>query len=197
MKLPFFLLAIFLSCQLSAGDPVKTIFIDVAHGGSDPGYATKGITEKDLCLSFALKLRELAQEYPELEIILNREQDESLGLSERVDQIKASKADLMLSIHFGSNVDNQEGPGISYFYYEESPARDASIAILQKLEEALANYHPTARFQAGPFLVLDQAQVPAVLIELGNLSRPETRALWSQTDHQELMARALLESLNQ
>ena len=51
----------FICVYLKEGDKVskKKIFIDVGHGGSDPGAQANGIVEKEINLTVGLKLKEL------------------------------------------------------------------------------------------------------------------------------------------
>ena len=57
------------------------IFIDVGHGGTDPGACANGLTEKNINLTVALKLKELLLSAG-IEGMLSRETDIALGLTE-------------------------------------------------------------------------------------------------------------------
>lgn len=64
---------------------MQKIFIDPGHGGSDPGVTANGLKEKDLCLTIALKLRNiLNQEYEGHMVKLSRTTDKTLTLKQRI-----------------------------------------------------------------------------------------------------------------
>lgn len=74
------------------------VFIDVGHGGSDPGAVANGIIEKNINLTVALKLKELLVSKG-FEVKLSRETDIYVSLTERCNMANAWKADIFISIH--------------------------------------------------------------------------------------------------
>lgn len=80
---------------------IKRIVIDPGHGGKDPGAIGKtGLKEKDVVLEIALSLcRELKKRLPNVEIILTRDADFYIPLSERTALANFKKADLFVSLH--------------------------------------------------------------------------------------------------
>jgi N-acetylmuramoyl-L-alanine amidase len=78
---------------------VKRIVIDPGHGGKQHGAISEsGVSEKDITLDIALRLRRL-MESTSLEVLMTREADETLQLEQRVEFANASNADLFVSIH--------------------------------------------------------------------------------------------------
>jgi N-acetylmuramoyl-L-alanine amidase len=78
---------------------VKRIVIDPGHGGKQHGAISEsGVSEKDITLDIALRLRDLMKSAP-FEALLTREKDETLRLENRVDFANAKNADLFVSIH--------------------------------------------------------------------------------------------------
>lgn len=84
------------------------IVIDPGHGGkknmggSDANHAVSpsGILEKNVTLRMAfLVCDHLTRREPDVKVILTRDQDINLSLSDRAKVAKKNKADLMLSIH--------------------------------------------------------------------------------------------------
>lgn len=82
-----------------------TIFLDPGHGGSDPGVVRTydGVTyeEADINLSVALKAKE------ELEkrgytVVMSRETDKKVELTDRPELAKKAGADMFISIHVNS-----------------------------------------------------------------------------------------------
>jgi N-acetylmuramoyl-L-alanine amidase len=77
---------------------VKRIVIDPGHGGEPGTTADAGITEKEITLDVALRLRRLlAQE--SYEVLLTRQADLKIPLDKRVAFANDNKADLFVSIH--------------------------------------------------------------------------------------------------
>ncbi len=89
-----------------------TVVIDPGHGGNiDVGGSSKnnavsasGVLEKNITLRFAFLVRDALQEVAQLgghtvKIILTRDKDTNLGLSDRAKVAKTNKADIFLSIH--------------------------------------------------------------------------------------------------
>src|SRR5690625_4127057 len=79
------------------------IFIDPGHGGADPGATANGLREKNLCLSLALKLRDiLNQEYAGHTLRLSREADTTVTLKQRTNMANSWGADYFVSIHINA-----------------------------------------------------------------------------------------------
>jgi len=77
---------------------IKTIVIDPGHGGEPGAISEAGVTEKEITLDVALRLRRLLKDGP-FEVLLTRETDRRLGLDKRVAFANEHKADLFVSIH--------------------------------------------------------------------------------------------------
>jgi N-acetylmuramoyl-L-alanine amidase len=78
---------------------LKRIVIDPGHGGVQTGaIAESGLTEKEVTLDVALRLRRLLADAP-FEVILTRDSDKTIGLEKRVAFANSHNADLFVSIH--------------------------------------------------------------------------------------------------
>jgi N-acetylmuramoyl-L-alanine amidase len=78
---------------------LKRIVIDPGHGGIQTGaIAETGLTEKEVTLDVALRLRRLLADSA-FEVLLTRDTDKTLALEKRVEFANANNADLFLSIH--------------------------------------------------------------------------------------------------
>jgi len=78
---------------------LKRIVIDPGHGGVQTGaVAESGLTEKEVTLDVALRLRRLLTDAP-FEVLLTRDSDKTLALEKRVDFANSNSADLFVSIH--------------------------------------------------------------------------------------------------
>jgi N-acetylmuramoyl-L-alanine amidase len=78
---------------------VRRIVIDAGHGGKEHGaISDSGVSEKDITLDIALRLRRL-MENARFEVIMTRETDQRISLEKRVAFANSSNADLFVSIH--------------------------------------------------------------------------------------------------
>ncbi len=101
----FLAIAIFTPENTSA-QGVKVIVIDPGHGGKFPGAQYKGVTEKALNLSVALKLGAIIKKnHPDIKVVFTRTTDIHLSTSLSADLAARSKiannaqGDLFVSIH--------------------------------------------------------------------------------------------------
>ncbi len=79
---------------------LRTVVIDAGHGGHDSGCLGSSSQEKHLALAIARKLRDSLQAaWPDLRVIMTREDDTFVPLSERARIANLNKADLFISIH--------------------------------------------------------------------------------------------------
>ena len=90
--------------DLAAVKPADDLFIvmiDPGHGGIDPGTkGHNGLLEKDLTLDIARRVRLFLSEFDHIDVQLTRNHDYGLSRQERVDAIKQTAADLVISLHF-------------------------------------------------------------------------------------------------
>lgn len=80
---------------------IKTIVIDPGHGGDPGAISESGVTEKEITLDVALRLRRILRQGP-FQVLITRDSDRRLSLDERVAFANNNKADLFLSIHVNS-----------------------------------------------------------------------------------------------
>lgn len=118
----------------AAGDGRPTIVIDPGHGGIDPGATTAdGIEEKEIVFAFALRLRERLAESGRFRVVMTREEDVFVALSERVAIARAAEADLLVSIHADSISTAPQVSGLTVYTNAER-ASDAASANLAARE---------------------------------------------------------------
>jgi len=78
---------------------VRRVVVDPGHGGRDGGTLTPyGMLEKDLTWDIAYRLRELL-EAASLEVVMTRDGDEAVSLSERAAIANSARGDIFVSIH--------------------------------------------------------------------------------------------------
>lgn len=89
------------SISQQLGLRVHRVVIDAGHGGNDTGaIGPSGIKEKDITLQIAMRVKEkLLGEFPDVEVIMTRDDDRTLALQDRTNTANSAAADLFISIH--------------------------------------------------------------------------------------------------
>lgn len=108
---------------------VNTIVIDPGHGGRDPGaLGAEGTREKDITLDLALRLRDRLATRQGYRILMTRQADEAVALSERVDLANEVGADLFVSLHVNWIPDAAVAPLETYYFGMEADASTLQLA---------------------------------------------------------------------
>jgi N-acetylmuramoyl-L-alanine amidase len=103
------------SISRQLGLNVSRIVIDPGHGGHDPGAKGGGTSEAELVLDVSLRLAQLLQKVPGLEVVLTRKTDDYVTLQERTAIANREGADLFLSIHANAN-NSAQAQGIETYF---------------------------------------------------------------------------------
>jgi N-acetylmuramoyl-L-alanine amidase len=116
---------------------VKRIEIDPGHGGKQHGAISEsGVSEKDITLDIALRLRRLMENAP-FEVLMTRQTDESLSLEKRVDFANTNNADLFVSIHVNSMQPREIRPLETYYV---GATNDPAVIKLAGIENRDSGY---------------------------------------------------------
>jgi N-acetylmuramoyl-L-alanine amidase len=188
------------SDQLPLSAQKKIIVLDPGHGGYDNGAkGPDGTLEKNATLAFARVLAEaLNKTY---DVVLTRTDDYWVDLLTRTATANHLNADLFISIHTGGSFLHQAG-GISLYYFEKAstppfrPDTDSMETIKRNTQHTpwseiqirhqdasktlaeliLKRINETPQFKAdvqgAPLVVLEGADMPAILIEIGYITNP-------------------------
>lgn len=165
------------------------VVVDAGHGGADNG----NLGEKDINLQIARQLKALSDER-EVRIILIREGDQQIALSERVNFVNAQKADMLLSLHCNSS-QNLKKRGTETFYSLESKFSKISFNYSKALSEQLIETTEKGEIKTANFMLLKQSKIPSVLIELGFLTNTTDRILLNSPEYQKKIAEELYTGL--
>ncbi len=113
---------------------IKTIVIDPGHGGKDAGAIGRRmrLREKQLTLAISKRLKEVL-ERDGLKIIMTRDRDVFIPLSQRVEIANRNNADLFVSIHVNASR-SKALKGFECYYL--SDATDDNARALEALENA-------------------------------------------------------------
>ena len=156
------------------------ICIDPGHGGKDPGaIGLSGLHEADVNLQVALILR-TKLEASGHKVKLTRILDEFIELRDRCLMSNASDSDLFISLHCNAAA-NRSASGIEAW---TTPGRTKSDEWADKILVELTRAFPHESLRRdtadgdldkeGHLYVLAHTSAPAVLVEMGFISHPET-----------------------
>ena len=190
------------------------VVIDAGHGGNYAGVRFNKVEEKNINLSIARKIQQLAKQY-QVEVIMTRENDQVPGsgdlksdLKYRADLPAKSKADLFISIHTNATESAPEGKlqtsrsGFEiYIPHNSSEVYDGSLKLGSIITETIkADYLIEPGLKQAPgdgnnILILNKATVPALLIECGYMDNPSDLKYLQDEKNQEKIARDILEGI--
>ena len=177
---------------------MQKVVIDPGHGGKAPGATGGGVREKAVVLNVAKKIAAYL-EARGCTVMLTRETDVFVELSDRARMANEGKAILFVSVHCNSAKDNPRATGMEIYHYTR--ASEASKRAARVIYDRLL---PVCGLRgrgvkADNFAVLRETAMPAVLVELGFISNPSDRSkltnfAW-QDDAAEAIADGIVEAL--
>lgn len=115
---------------------VRKVAIDPGHGGTSLGTHTTEMTEKELTLDVALRLRKLLLA-DGFEVLMTRQADREVALAERGTQANQAGADIFVSIHVNW-MENRDSRGIETYYL--GPTNDPYLTRLTAAENHGSGY---------------------------------------------------------
>ncbi len=181
----------------------KVIVVDPGHGGYDPGaIGVTGLEEKGFNLEAALLLREKLAGLGAT-VILTREGDSFMSLTERAAVANKVYADVFISIHANSSDDNASARGTSTYYYAPASNPELYAQLEQRKKMAwtvqgqLVSTLGTRDFGVwrANFAVLRGTAMPSVLVEAAFLSNQEDEALLRESQFRERTAQGIANGL--
>lgn len=176
----------------------KLIVIDAGHGDEDPGSTISNVNEKDLNLEIALKLKS-ALEAEGYDVMMTRSDDTYLTLTERAEFANEVEADLFISIHQNSYIEDSSVSGIEV-YYNESTKTEADEELAQLIQTGLVD--ATGARDRGiraydELAVTRKTEMPACLVELGYMTNQSELALLQSDDYQYKLITGMVNGINQ
>jgi len=176
----------------------KTIVIDPGHakvqpaGWPDPGaVGPTGLQEKDVVLAIGNKVVEKLKAKG-ASVLITRTGNTTLTLAGRAAIANNNQADLFVSIHMNSNL-NQSYNGTAVYYYSGNQApqnKKLAQSIQTQLVKSLGL--KDIGIIAEQFAVLRSTLVPAVLVETAFISNPEEEKLAYTDEFREKAAQGIV-----
>lgn len=174
----------------------KVIVIDAGHGGKDPGAKIDEELESKIVESIAKKIKALNGS-EDLKIILLREDDSFVSLSDRVNKINQINPDLLISLHLNASKNPNE-KGVNAFISSQNGFYDKSLEKANQLIENISNNNLTkGGVKDANLYIIKNSKCPAVLLEVGFLSNPNDKAYITSESGKDEIAKNILKLLRE
>lgn len=194
---------------------IRVVAIDPGHGGRDPGNQNGLQKEKDYTLKLARELRDRLQ-HCGLKVVMIRDDDRFVQLEDRPYKAKIHSADVLLSLHFnsvsrsnsqlrgsevfclapeGAQSTDGNSEGIPTIRYSGNKQDSQNILLAYHVHKALIRNlnMEDLGVRRARWVVLRNAEMPAILIEGGFMSDPQdARRIYSDQQRKQL-AQAILD----
>ena len=195
-----FIISVIIINVLNKDDKI-IVCIDAGHGGTDVGASLNDRYEKDDTLRVAKLVQENLKE-DDIKVVMTRNEDKTVSLSDRCKIANKKKADLFVSIHRNSAT---SGSGIEIWVNSHKQEKDINLAnlILERLDkERIQNNrgvkYGTAKGENTDYYVLNNTHMPSCLIELGFITDENDNKLLDQNieNYAKAIANGIKEGLN-
>jgi N-acetylmuramoyl-L-alanine amidase len=184
--------------------PIRSavVVIDPGHGGRDPGASgDSGITEEEVNLKIALKLRRLIEQGGGTAIMIReddsglyteggngRETRKSEDLKNRHALINSCGADILISIHLNSFPESQYYGAQTFYLRNDDKSRKLAEIIQKEVIKVLDRGNDRQAKATDSVYILKNNNMPGALIECGFLSNHEEEHLLDDEHYQEKVA---------
>jgi N-acetylmuramoyl-L-alanine amidase len=148
------------------------LVIDPGHGGENFGCRAHrgGAHEKEVTLTLAQALAARVVELmPHAEVLLTRETDETLHLSQRVGFANACEADLFLSLHCNASPRADQTGFETFLLDVDASSKEAALTAQRENDEAFAQPHAGA-----------DDEIAVMLRELGMTNNRKHAAIYAK-----------------
>jgi N-acetylmuramoyl-L-alanine amidase len=222
VRTPAVLFALLLIPLLSAQEPARppdtVVVIDPGHGGDDTGVrGAGGLTEKQLTLDIAQRLKSQLEGRLGVRVLLTRSDDVVLGPDARASLANNNRGSLFLSLHANAAFSpslagaeiytpaadpltgTEEGQAIELLPWNGVQARHAtaSARLAGLLHDELARAIPMSprQVQAASMRPLVGVNMPAVVVEMLYLTNPEQEKMAADDAFKDGIAQRLADAI--
>ncbi len=143
-----------------------TVFLDVGHGGKDPGAVANNTTEANLNLTLALKIK-AELEKTGCHVVIDRTSNSTLEIDDRMKKLKACSPDLAISVHRNSS-NSSKMSGYNTYYYH--PYSRAANQLVYKYSAGLYSNSSYSKVGWHYFFLGRVTNCPVILTENGYMS---------------------------
>lgn len=171
------------------------ITIDAGHGGNEYGaIGCLGTKEKDINLTIAKNLKNKLQKSG-AKVIMTRENDSYVSLSDRVKISNEANSQIFISLHNNALPDslaNQKRTGTEVYYFYPQSEKLAEY-ILEGITTKANTKDNGIKQQS--FAVIRNTQTPSILIELTYIINPEDNSKLINKSFQNSLADGIVKGL--
>ena len=194
---------------------ISVIALSAGHGGKDSGYHIGGRQEKTYTLLLIQELQALVTQAG-LKTVLIRNADQFVELEDRPRAAKRAQADLYVEVHYNcAGPGNTESKGVETYCLTTAGANstnggsdgypalkgnnqdDRNVLLAYQIHRALVNDLDVVDrgIRRARFVVLRDAEMPAVLVEAGFMSQPDDMRRIQDPNHRRQTAQAILDGI--
>lgn len=179
--------------RISAKGDTFVIALDPGHGGEDLGMNGAGAYEKEIDFQICSKLK-IMLESQGYQVVLTREDDSRVSKEDRVSAANDSQADLLVSVHCGYSEEDASLSGALSSYKSKSKE---SKALAENIQEQLVSESGVTDggVHKQDFTILESAQMPAVLVEVGYLSNDAEAVNLTEDVYQNDLAKGIAKGI--
>lgn len=171
---------------------IRTVIVDAGHGGHDHGARARGLTEKQLALDVARRLR--SELWPGFRVVMMRDSDHFVDLDDRVNRANRYADAVLVSIHF--NYGNRRRAGPETYYW-----RSDSYALARRVQRNLSALAPYENDNAGlvrrRLRLTRNPALPCVLVECGYVTNASEARLIATASYREKLAEAIARAIRE
>ena len=154
------------------------VVIDAGHGGSNPGAVYNGRQEKDDALSLSLAVGQILEQNG-VDVYYTRTTDIYESPTQKAQEGNEVRADYFVSIHRNSSPYPNQYTGVeSLVYNRYGDAGRLAYNINTRLEEV--GFVNQGINEQTNLVVLNQTQMPAVLVEVGFINTDADNQLFDE-----------------
>ncbi|MBR2344550.1 MAG: N-acetylmuramoyl-L-alanine amidase [Lentisphaeria bacterium] len=192
---------------------IYTIYLDMGHGGSDPGAIGRFSKEKNITLALGRRVAAFLRSYG-YRVIMTRNSDIYVPLTQVSARQRLSRSDLFVSIHVNSAADksisgietfcltpagmaSSNGGKVDKKSYPGNRLDSNNILLAWNIQRSLLKFTSgrDRGIKRARFAVLKELNVPGVLIEVGFISNRIEEKLLNQRAYQDRIAAGIVNGI--
>ena len=174
----------------------RIIVVDAGHGGGAPGAVSGTHYEKNITLAIVQQLKKLFDEAddPQIGVYYTRLDDTNPSLSDRVGLANELNADLFVSVHVNSSVNNAIY-GVETHWWKQDSVKYAET-VHKHLGKNFNKWKTKDRgLFKSQFYVINHTEAPAILVEIGFISNADEREAIITQKRQSEIAKAITDGV--
>ena len=165
-------------------------YIDIGHGGKDPGASGNGIIEKNYNLNIGLKVRDRLRNKG-IEVVMNRESDVYVNFKDTAAHANSVTPDVFVSLHSNAAT-AKSANGIETFY-----SKEIDIPLGTEVHNRLiSSTGATNRgLKDDTYYVTNHTKMPAILVENGFVTNEAEAEKMKQEYYQEYIINSIVDGV--